>query len=86
MPEEVSWTHPEGGLFLMAKGPENLDTQAILLDCIKEAKVAYVAGNSFFCDGSGNNTMRLNFSYETIEKSIEGCQRLGNFLKQVIKK
>ncbi|MDD2229855.1 MAG: PLP-dependent aminotransferase family protein [Candidatus Cloacimonetes bacterium] len=86
MPEEVSWTHPEGGLFLMAKGPETLDTQAILMDCIKEAKVAYVAGTSFFCDGGGNNTMRLNFSYETIEKNIEGVQRLGAFLKKVIKK
>ncbi len=86
MPEEVSWTHPEGGLFLMAHGPENLDTNAILLDCIKEANVAYVAGNSFFCDGSGNNTMRLNFSYEDIEKNTEGCQRLGAFLKKVIKK
>lgn len=86
MPEEISWTHPEGGLFLMAKGPETLDTQSILLDCIKEANVAYVAGNSFFCDGSGNNTMRLNFSYESIEKNIEGCQRLGAFLKKVITK
>lgn len=86
MPEEISWTHPEGGLFLMAKGPETLDTNAILLDCIKEANVAYVAGNSFFCDGSGNNTMRLNFSYESIEKNIEGCQRLGTFFKKIITK
>ncbi len=86
MPEEVTWTHPEGGLFLMAKGPESLDTNALLLDCIKEANVAYVAGNSFFCDGKGYNTMRLNFSYESIEKNVEGCQRLGNFLKKVIKK
>lgn len=86
MPEEVSWTHPEGGLFLMAKGPETLDTQAILLDCIKEAKVAYVAGTSFFCDGGGLNTMRLNFSYETLEQNNEGCKRLGTFLKKVIKK
>ncbi len=86
MPEEVTWTHPEGGLFLMAKGPESLDTNALLLDCIKEANVAYVAGNSFFCDGKGYNTMRLNFSYESIEKNVEGCQRLGNFLKKAIKK
>lgn len=85
MPEEISWTHPEGGLFLMAKGPAHLDTSAILLDCIKEANVAYVAGNSFFCDGTGFNTMRLNFSYESIEKNVEGCQRLGAFLKKAIK-
>ena len=86
MPEEISWTHPEGGLFLMAKGPESMDTNALLLDCIKEANVAYVAGNSFFCDGKGYNTMRLNFSYESIEKNIEGCQRLGDFFKKVLTK
>ena len=86
MPEEVTWTHPEGGLFLMVKGPKDLDTQAIMLDCVKDAKVTYVAGNSFFCDGGGHNTMRLNFSYETLEKTSEGCQRLGTFLKKVIKK
>lgn len=86
MPEEISWTHPEGGLFLMAKGPEDFDTQAMLLECIKEQKVAYVAGNSFFCDGGGKNTMRLNFSYETLEKNEEGCKRLGTFFKEQIAK
>lgn len=86
MPEEISWTHPEGGLFLMAKGPEWLDTNALLLDCIKNANVAYVAGNSFFCDGSGFNTMRLNFSYETLETNREGAKRLGAFYKDVIAK
>ncbi len=82
MPDCFSWTKPEGGLFLMAKGPDHLDTNALLLDCIKEANVAYVAGTSFFCDGSGKNTMRLNFSYESLEKNREGIEKLGNFLKQ----
>lgn len=86
MPEEFTWTKPEGGLFLMASGPKDLDTNALLLDCVKEANVAYVAGVSFFCDGSGKNTMRLNFSYETEEKNLEGCERLGNFFKKAISK
>ncbi len=84
MPKSFSWTKPEGGLFLMAKGPEGLDTNAVLLDCIKDAKVAYVAGTSFFCDGTGKNTMRLNFSYETIENNRIGCERMGNFFKQKV--
>lgn len=84
MPEEISWTHPEGGLFLQVTGPEKLDTQALALDCIKDANVTYVAGNSFYCDGKGYNTMRLNFSYESIENNIEGCKRLGAFLKKAI--
>lgn len=86
MPEEFSWTRPEGGLFLMAKGPEYLNTDTLLLDCIKEAKVAYVAGTSFFCDGGGQNTMRLNFSYEDLETNHEGAKRLGGFYKDIIAK
>jgi len=86
MPEEFSWTHPEGGLFLMAKGPEWIDTNALLLDCIKNANVAYVAGTSFFCDGGGQNTMRLNFSYETLDTNHEGAKRLGNYYKDLIAK
>jgi 2-aminoadipate transaminase len=85
MPEEFSWTHPEGGLFLMAQGPKSIDTNALLLDCIKTENVAYVAGTSFFCDG-GQNTMRLNFSYESEENNREGCQRLGRFMKKAISK
>ncbi|MCB5229164.1 MAG: PLP-dependent aminotransferase family protein [Candidatus Cloacimonetes bacterium] len=86
MPEEFSWTRPEGGLFLMAKGPEYINTDTLLLDCIKEAKVAYVAGTSFFCDGGGQNTMRLNFSYEDLETNHEGAKRLGGFYKDIIAK
>lgn len=86
MPQEFSWTRPEGGLFLMAKGPEYLDTNAVLMDCIKTANVAYVAGTSFFCDGSGQNTMRLNFSYESLETNREGAKRLGDFYKDLIAK
>ncbi len=81
MPKSFSWTKPEGGLFLMAKGPKGIDLNALLLDCIQNANVAYVAGDSFFCDGTGQNTCRLNFSYETEEKNREGCERLGKYLQ-----
>lgn len=86
MPEEMQWTRPKGGLFMMVTAPERLDTNALLLECIKDAKVAYVAGNSFFCDGGGFNTMRLNFSYETLEKNEEGIKRLAEFYKNQLAK
>ena len=85
MPPEITWTRPEGGLFMMAKCPEHINTQDLLLECIKEAKVAYVAGNSFYCDGKGFNTMRINFSYETVDKNREGMERLGAFFKKILK-
>ncbi len=86
MPEEITWTKPQGGLFMMAHGPESMDTGELLMDCIKEQKVAYVAGTSFYCDGGGKNTLRLNFSYETLEKNDEGVKRLGDFFKSRLTK
>jgi 2-aminoadipate transaminase len=82
MPADFSWFHPEGGLFLMVKGPEHINTTELLKAAILEEQVAYVAGGAFFCDGSGKNTMRMNFSYETIAKNEEGVKRLGRFLKK----
>jgi 2-aminoadipate transaminase len=71
---------------MMANAPQYMDTNVLLMDCIKEQKVAYVAGTSFFCDGGGKNTLRLNFSYETLEKNEEGVKRLGDFFKSKLTK
>ncbi len=84
MPEGVKWTQPEGGLFLMVTLPEKINTNDLLQKAITEENVAFVAGQSFFCDGSGTNTMRINFSYASNEKNIEGIHRLTNLLKKEI--
>ena len=61
-PQETSWTHPDGGLFLWAHIPESINTQDFLNKAL-EAKVAYVPGFAFYPEGQGGeNTMRLNFS------------------------
>ena len=56
------------------------------LEELKIPNVAYVAGTSFFCDGGGQNTMRLNFSYESEENNLEGCRRMGEFMKKAVLK
>jgi 2-aminoadipate transaminase len=63
----VSWTLPEGGLFLWLTGPSWLDASR-LLERTLERDVAFVAGRPFHCDGSGRNTFRLNFSYPSEEQ------------------
>lgn len=80
MPENVKWTIPEGGLFLFLYLPE--DFYAVkFYDTSLDAGVAYVAGEFFHTDGSGHNTMRLNFSFMTEEKITEGIKLLANLLK-----
>lgn len=79
MPAGVSWTHPEGGLFLFVTLPEDIDTVA-LYDRALAAGVAYVAGSFFYVDGSHKNTMRLNFSFLDKERMEPGIKLLSSLL------
>lgn len=81
MPEGVTWTRPEGGLFLWVRLPEGMSANEMFGDALKE-NVAYVIGSAFHCDGSGKNTMRLNFSYPTPEDIDEGIKRLATAVKK----
>ena len=85
MPAGVSWTYPEGGLFLWLTLPEEVDTVA-LYDEALAAGVAYVAGSFFYTDGSHRNTMRLNFSFIAEEKMEKGIKLLVDVLGKVIGK
>ena len=79
MPQGVSWTHPEGGLFLFLTLPEGFDTVA-LYDRALSAGVAYVAGPFFFVDGSHRNTMRLNFSFLDASRMEAGIRLLAEVI------
>ena len=79
MPEGVTWTHPEGGLFLFLTMPEGFDAVKFY-DVALDAGVAYVAGEFFHPDRSGRNTMRLNFSFMSPERITEGIRLLAGLL------
>ena len=80
MPQGVKWTHPEGGLFLFLTMPEGFEAVKFY-DRALDAGVAYVAGEFFHPDGSGKNTMRLNFSFMTEEKIRAGIILLAELLQ-----
>ncbi|MBR6864896.1 MAG: PLP-dependent aminotransferase family protein [Bacteroidales bacterium] len=80
MPEGVTWTYPEGGLFLFLTLPEGIDTIEMYDEALSKG-VAYVAGSFFFLDGSHRNTMRLNFSFVAEEKMEPGMKLLGEIIK-----
>jgi len=83
MPEGVTWTNPEGGLFLFLNLPEGLDAEELFHIAIKK-NVAFVLGTVFHCDGSGKNTMRLNFSYVSKEDNVEGVKRLAQSIQELM--
>ena len=83
MPDGVSWTHPEGGLFLFLTMPDGFDAVKFY-DIALEAGVAYVAGEFFHPDRGGKNTMRLNFSFMSPERITEGIKLLSKLLRDVL--
>jgi len=84
MPKGVSWTRPEGGLFLFLNLPEDMDAEELFQVAI-EKNVAFVLGSVFHCDGSGKNTMRINFSFMDEENNRIGVQRLAESINLLMK-
>jgi 2-aminoadipate transaminase len=83
MPAKVYWSKPSGGMFLWLRLPQGIDTKEIFMTAI-ENNVAYVIGRPFHCDNSGANTMRLNYSFPTIDQIEKGIQQLAKTIKKVL--
>lgn len=72
----MTWTKPDGGLFLLASFLDNRDAGALLPAALQRG-VAFVPGEEFYLKGAGRNTMRLNFSNATPARIEEGVHRLA---------
>ena len=84
MPEGVSWTKPEGGMFMWVTLPDTLDGADLLKQSLESERVAFVPGHAFFADGSGRNTLRLSYSTSTEGKIAEGIERLGQLITRAL--
>lgn len=82
MPDGVTWSRPEGGMFIWMELPEGFNAAELLPKAVEEAGAAYVPGEAFFADRSGANTLRLSYSLPRVEDIEAGISRLGNLLKQ----
>jgi 2-aminoadipate transaminase len=84
MPEELELSKTDGGLFIWGRFKNDaVDCAELFGEAVKN-KVAYVCGNDFFADGSGKNTIRLNYTNASLEQIETGVQRLGTLFKSKI--
>ncbi|MEM9777512.1 MAG: PLP-dependent aminotransferase family protein, partial [Chloroflexota bacterium] len=84
MPDGVTWTRPEGGMFVWITVPEQVDVQALFHKAI-DKKVAFVTGSAFFVDGAVQaNTLRVNFISETPENIEAGIKNLAGALEELM--
>ncbi len=81
MPQGVTWSRPEGGMFVWVTLPEGADAAALLARSLAEARVAFVPGSAFFADGTGRNTLRLSFTLANRRAVEEGVPRLAALLR-----
>ncbi len=76
MPAGTRWTQPAGGMFIWVTLSAHLNA-ATLLPAALEQQVAFVPGETFYANGGGMRTLRLNFTHATPEQITTGIARLG---------
>ena len=79
-PEGVSWTRPEGGMFIWVTLPQHIDSKALLDEAIQQ-NVAFVPGGPFYANEGEKNTLRLSFVTVSPERINEGIEKLGKLIK-----
>ena len=79
---EINYVRPQGGLFLWAKLPDNVD----MLDYCKrlvENKVAVVPGTAFMIDDEAPcHYIRMNFSTPSDENIVKGVEIMAQVLRE----
>lgn len=81
MPPDVTWTQPQGGLFLWVHLPAGTDVRALFEEAVRR-DVAFVPGDAFFTIPDPPPTARLNFSCMPEDQIVEGIRRLGDAIRQ----
>lgn len=81
-PDTVSYTKPDGGMFIWATLPEGVSALELFPKAL-EKKVAFVPGDPFYINQKNVNTMRLNYTNADSDTIREGIRRLGELLKEL---
>ncbi|AGT11093.1 aminotransferase-like domain-containing protein [Paracoccus aminophilus] len=81
MPAGVTFTRPEGGMFIWVTVDEAINCAELLARAVAEQRVAFVPGGAFYADGSRLNSLRLSYSCANDAQIDEGIARIGRLLR-----
>jgi DNA-binding transcriptional MocR family regulator len=84
MPAGVSWTQPQGGMYLWVTLPPAIDGGEFARRALAEERVAVVAGKSFYPSNPALNTIRLAFPQTREDRAGEGIARLAGLLRRIV--
>jgi DNA-binding transcriptional MocR family regulator len=81
MPEDASWTRPDGGYFVWLELPSGPKSSELLAEA-EAAGVTFVQGSDFFPGGrGGGRALRLAFSFVSPDEISDGVARLGSLVR-----
>ena len=85
LPKEVSFTRPDGGMFIWLEFPAEIDGTELLAEAVKDIQVAFVPGSAFYATEPKRNTARLSFSLGEPARIAEGIERLAALLQNKLR-
>ena len=81
MPEGVTWTEPEGGLYVWLRLPPGIDGDEFALRALKDFGVSIISGRPFFPVEPQAGTARLSFSLAGPDQIRDGVSRLAELVR-----
>jgi 2-aminoadipate transaminase len=79
-PPNLSWTTPQGGLFIWLTLPSHLDAQQLYLKALKQ-NVAFIPGYIFYAKKPYPNTLRLSYATATRNQIKTGIKKFCQLIK-----
>ncbi len=84
MPAGVTWTCPDGGMYIWVDLPEGVDGAELAMTALRDEKVAVVSGRSFYPANPKLNTIRLAFPQTPEDRAGEGIARLARVIRRMV--
>ncbi len=75
-PPDLTWSVPEGGLYLWCRLPRELKDSTVLLQQAVKHGVSFMPGEAFFIEEQDHTYIRLNFTSPPADLLEEGVRRL----------
>ena len=82
--KKITYSKPEGGLFIWCTLPEGCDMPAFCTKAVKDYKIAVVPGSAFcISESDKTSSFRLNFSTPTNQQISDGMEILANMTREM---
>lgn len=84
MPPGVTWSKPQGGMFVWVTLPQGMDGKVLLEEALAHERVAFVPGEPFFAEVPAANAIRLSYSLPTEAQIEDGVARLARLIARTM--